>query len=163
MKEISVGVIFTPLTAKDWDLKEISAGVTGKGKFEEVHPPDNYYVWLSSIDERTEVGVYFDGMVYYIKKVREEDITSTQMLDIVKEGFDFIQNSPLDKDYLRRVGLVIRGKQMRGFYTEKQQVIGEFSKKLFAKPLIGATEITDSDIQMSIRETPFLSFASSFI
>ncbi len=161
MKEISVGVIFTPLTAKDWGLKEISAGVTGKGKFEEVHPPDNYYVWLSSIDEKTEVGIYFDGMVYYIKKVREEDITSTQMLDIVKEGFDFIQNSPLDKDYLRRIGLVIRGKQIRDFYAEKEQVIEEFGKKLFAKPLIGEAKITDSDIQMSIRETPLLSLVST--
>ncbi len=161
MKEISIGVIFTPLTAKDWDLKEISAGVRGKGELEEVHSPDNYYVWLSSIDRRTEVGVYFDGMVYYIKKVREEDVTPTQMLHIVKEGFDFIQNSPLDKDYLQRIGLVIKGKQMRAFYTEKQQVIKEFGEKLFTKPLIGEKEITDSDIQISIRETPLLSFAST--
>lgn len=162
MKEISIGIIFTPLTAKDWDLKEVSAEITGKGEFGEVHSPDNYYVWFSSFDERTEVGVYFDGMVYYIKKVRE-DATLTQMLGIVKEGFDFIQNSPLDKDYLRRIGLVIRGKQMRGFYAEKQQVIKEFGKKLFAKPFIGETEITDSDIQMSITETPLLSFTSSSI
>lgn len=161
MKEMSVGVIFTPLTAKDWDLKEISAGVVGKGELEEIHSPDNYYVWLSSIDGRIEVGVYFDGMVYYTKKVREEDVTPTQMLGIVKEGFDFIQNSPLDKDYLRRVGLVIRGKQMKDFYTEKQPVIEEFGKKLFAKPLIGEAKITDSDIQMTIRETPLLSLAST--
>jgi len=161
MKEISIGVIFTPLAAKDWDLKEISAGITGKGKFEELHSPDNYYVWLSSIDGRTEVGLYFDGMVYYIEKVREEDVTPAQMLGIVKEGFELIRNSPLDKDYLRRIGLVIRGKQMRSFYAEKQQVIEEFGKKLFANPLIGETEITDSDIQMSIRETPLLSFAST--
>lgn len=163
MKEMSVGVIFTPLTAEDWDLKKISAGVTGKGELEEVHSPDNYYVWLSSPDRRIEVGVYFDGMVYYTKKVREEDVTPTQMLDIVKEGFDFIQNSPLNKDYVRRIGLVIKGKQMTDFYTEKEQVIQQFGEKLFAKPLIGETEITDSDIQMSIRETPLLSFASSFI
>lgn len=161
MKEMSVGVIFTPLTAKDWDLKEISAGITGKGELEEIHSPDNYYVWLSSTDGRIEVGVYFDGMVYYTKKVREEDVTPTQMLHIVKEGFDFIQNSPLDKDYLQRIGLVIRGKQMRAFYAEKQQVIKEFGEKLFTKPLIGEKEITDSDIQMTIRETPLLSFAST--
>ena len=161
MKEISVGVMFTPLTAKDWDLKEISGKITGKGQFEEVHSPDNYYVWLSSTDGRIEVGVYFDGMVYYTKKVREEDVTPTQMLDIVKEGFDFIQNSPLNKDYLRRIGLVIRGKQMTDFYTEKEQVIEQFGKKLFAQPLIGEAKITDSDIQMSIRETPFLSLVST--
>lgn len=161
MKEISVGVIFTPLAAKGWDLKEISAQITAKGELEEVHSPDNYYVWLSSIDGRTEVGVYFDGMVYYIKKVREEDVTPTQMLDIVKEGFDFIQNSPLDKDYLQRIGLVIRGKQMKDFYTEKQPVIEEFGKKLFAKPLIGEAKITDSDIQITIRETPLLSLVST--
>lgn len=161
MKEISVGVIFTPLTAKDWDLKEISARITRKGEFEEVHSPDNYYVWLSAIDGRTEVGLYFDGMVYYIKKVREENVTPTQMLHIVKEGFDFIQNSPLDKDYLQRIGLVIKGKQMRAFYTEKQQVIKEFGEKLFTKPLFGEKEITNSDIQISIRETPLLSFAST--
>ncbi|HEY92416.1 MAG TPA: hypothetical protein G4O17_01540 [Dehalococcoidia bacterium] len=161
MKDVSIGIIFTPLTAEDWDLKEISAEITRKGEFEEIHSPDNYYVWLLSIEGRTEVGVYFDGMVYYIKKVREEDVTPTQMLDIVKEGFDFIQNSTLDKEYLRRIGLVIRGKQMKGFYAEKERVIEEFGKRLFAKPLIGEAEITDSDIQMSIREMPLLSFTSS--
>jgi len=161
MKEISIGVIFTPLTAKDWDLKEISAGVTGKGELEEVHSPDSYYVWLSSTDGRIEVGVYFDGMVYYTKKIREEDVTPTQMLDIVKEGFDFIQNSPLNKGYLRRIGLVIRGKQMTDFYTEKEQVIEQFGKKLFAQPIIGEVKTTDSDIQMSIRETPLLSLVST--
>lgn len=163
MKEVSVGIVFTPLIAKDWDLKEISAGITGKGQFQEARSPDNYYVWLLSIDGITEVGVYFDGMVYYIKKVREEDVTPTQMLGIVKEGFEFIQNSPLDKGYLQRVGLVISGKQMRDFYTEKQPLIDEFGKNLFVKPLIGETEVTDSDIKISIRETPLLSFASSFI
>lgn len=161
MKDVSIGIIFTPLTAEDWDLKEISAEITRKGEFEEIHSPDNYYVWLLSIEGRTEVGVYFDGMVYYIKKVREEDVTPTQMLDIVKEGFDFIQNSTLDKEYLRRIGLVIRGKQMKGFYAEKERVIEEFGKRLFAKPLIGEAEITDSDIQISIREMPLLSFTSS--
>ena len=129
------------------------------GEFEEIHSPDNYYVWFSYIDGRTQVGVYFDGMAYYIKKVKEEDVIPTQMLDIVKEGFDFIQNSPLDKDYLRRLGLVIRGKQMKDFYFQKQQVIEEFGKKLFNRPLFREIEVTDSDIRISIKETPLLSFA----
>lgn len=161
MKEISVGVILTPLTAKDWDLKEISTEIMGKGKFEVVHPPDNYYAWFSSLDGETEMGVYFDGMVYYIKKVRKGDVTPTQMVDIVKEGFDFIQNLPFNKNYFPRVGLTIEGKQMKSFYAERQQVITEFSKKLFKRPLFSEIEVTDSSIQISIRETPLLTFTST--
>jgi len=159
MRMVSIGIIFTPLTTEEWNLKEVAAGIAGRD-FQIVHPADDYCVWFSSVERGIRIGIYFNGIVYYIKRIREEDVSSAQMLHIVREGFNFIQDSPLGKDYLRRVDLVVRGEQMEGFYSRKQEVIQEFGEKLFANPLFGEVELTASDIEISIKERPILSFAS---
>lgn len=163
MSEVLVGILYTPVTMEKLDLRRLSSEIEKDGRFIVEHPANDYYVSFSSLDEETEVSVYFSGMVYYIKKIKEEDFTSSQIFNIAKEGFDFIQKSSLSKDYLKRQGLVIIGKDMKRLYVEKEQSIKEFGMKLFKKPSIRELEKTDYGIHLSIvsEEVPLLSFASN--
>ena len=160
MSKVTVGIIYIPASMEELDLKRLSSEIVKDGKFIVEPYADDYYVTFSSLNEKIEVSVYFNGMVYYTKRIKEEDFTSRQIFNIAKEGFDFIKGLSLDKDYLKRIGLVIIGKDMKKFYVEKEQVVKEFGMELFKKPSFGELEKTNFDIQMSIsEEVPLLSLA----
>lgn len=163
MSKVTVGIIYIPTSMEELDLKRLSSEIVKDGKFIVEPYADDYYVTFSSLNEKIEVSVYFNGMVYYTKRIKEEDFTSRQIFNIAKEGFDFIKELSLDKNYSKRIGLVIIGEDMKKNYVEKEQVIKEFCMKLFKKPSFSELEKTDFDIQMSIvsEEVPLLSFSSN--
>jgi hypothetical protein len=72
MSEVLVGILYTPVTMEKLDLRRLSSEIEKDGRFIVEHPANDYYVSFSSLDEETEVSVYFSGMVYYIKKIKEE-------------------------------------------------------------------------------------------
>jgi hypothetical protein len=93
MSDVSVGIVYTPVSMEKLDLRRLSSEIEKEGRFMVEHPANDYYVVFSSLDGKIEASVYFSGMVYYIKKIKEEDFTSSQIFNIAKEGFDFIQKS----------------------------------------------------------------------
>ncbi len=163
MSKVTVGIIYIPASMEELDLKRLSSEIVKDGKFIVEPYADDYYVTFSSLNEEIDVSVYFNGMVYYIKRIKEGDFTSRQIFNIAKEGFDFIKGISLDKDYLKRIGLVIIGEDMKKFYAKKEEVIKDFGVKLFKNPSFNELEKTDFDIQMSIvsEAVPLLSFASN--
>ena len=163
MSKVTVGIIYTPASMEELDLKRLSSEIVKDGKFIVEPYADDYYVTFSSLNEEIDISVYFNGMVYYTKRIEEGDFTSRQIFNIAKEGFDFIKGISLDKDYLKRIGLVIIGEDMKKFYAKKEEVIKDFGVKLFKNPSFNELEKTDFDIQMSIvsEAVPLLSFASN--
>lgn len=161
MNEISTGIIYLPVSYEKFNLKKLLDEIIKEKIFSIKEFVEDYYIMLLSYDKSTKIIVYSDRVVYYIKRIKEEEFTSRQIFDIAKEGFGFIQRSSLNKDYLKRLGLVVRGKDMKKFYVEKEQVIKEFGMHLFKKPSFGELEKTNFDIQMSIasEEVPLLSLA----
>lgn len=160
MNRVLVGMIYIPSSMKELDLKMLSSEVVKDERFIMEHPADDYYVTFSSTDKNNEVSVYFNGMIYYIEKMKKEDFNSRRMLSVAKEGFDFIKNGlSLHNDYLQRIGLIVMGNNMEIFYAEKKQVIEDFGMNIFKKPIFSELEKTDFHIQMSIGsdESSFLS------
>jgi hypothetical protein len=163
MNEISIGLIYLPVSYEKSSLKGLYDKIAKETKFNVKEFIEDHYIILLSTKKNIKIIVDADGIVYYIKRIKEESFTSRQIYNIAKEGFDFIQKFPLNKEYLKRLGLVISGKGIQKFYAEKEEVIKEVGMKLFKKPSFSELEKTDFDVQLSIvsEEVPLLSFASN--
>ena len=159
---ISIGIIYLPVLYEKVNFKKLLDKIATEKVYNVKEFVEDQYIMSLSSDNNTKIMVYSDSVVYHIKKIKEEDFTTIQIFNIAKEGFDFIQKSPLAKDYSKRLGLVIRGKDIQKIYAEKEEVIKDFGMKLFKKPSFEGIKKTDFDIQMSIasEDTPVLSFAS---
>ena len=163
MSEISVGIIYLPSSYEKMNLKKLYYEIAEGNEFKVKRFVENHHVILFSTDKSIKIIVDADSMVYYIKWIKKDDFTLIQIFNIAKEGFNFIQNSSLNKDYSKRLGLVVGGEDMKKFYAEKEQVVKEFGSKLFKNPSFKELEKTDFGVQMSIvsKEVPLLSFASN--
>lgn len=160
---ISIGIIYLPILHEKVNFKKLLDKIAKERVYNVKEFVEDQYIMLLSSDKNTKIMVYSDSVVYHIKKIKEENFTSIQIFNIEKKGFDFIQRSSLTKDYSKRLGLVMRGKDIQKIYAEKEEVIKDFGMKLFKKPSFEGIEKTDFDIQMSIasEEVPLLSFASN--
>ena len=163
MSEISVGIIYLPSSYEKMNLKKLYDEIAEGNEFEVKRFVENHHIILFSTDKNVKIIVDADGIVYYIKWIKKDDFTLMQIFNIAKKGFNFIQSSSLNKNYLKRLGLVVGGEDMKKFYAEKEEVVKEFGSKLFKNPSFKELEKTDFGVQMSIvsKGVPLLSFASN--
>ncbi|MCK4730324.1 MAG: hypothetical protein KAT28_03320 [Candidatus Aenigmarchaeota archaeon] len=136
MNEISVGIIYTPVNytkSINLDLIERLDKITENGEFVINRHTDNLTEFYNP-DKKTEITIYSRNSIYFQRNLEKTAFSPTQLKFIAKEGLDFAQKNTPIKDYSRQIGLIVKGDDMKNFYSSKaKEVIKNFGEELFGE------------------------------
>ena len=153
-----IGILYVSNSKKIVDLSKLVPLIEKEISFFVEFVADEYFIKMKSNVDDSVISIYFDGTVYYQRKLDIVNLTSLEIFNTTKEGYGIIGKLLPKVKYQNKITLSIKGNHINGIYQKYKYVINEFGFKLFKNPIFRELETKKDCIDISIVSEDFLNF-----